>query len=170
MVPPMSPATIIPGAKNSYAEMAMAQHVQTTPTVPRPKDRSAPPLSGNHRLDGSKHSAQTSTGGESSTSEMGHEREPQRQKAKKRKVPSQKAMLSKALAKANQAVLLDNAQNFEGAMDAYRDACDLLRQVMSRSAGDDDRKKLEGIVSPHARFCCLKHANLIRSGIPTKIA
>ena len=55
-------------------------------------------------------------------------------------------MLSKALQKANHAVLLDNAQNFEGAMDAYGDACALLQQVMLRSSGDDDRRKLEAIV------------------------
>lgn len=62
------------------------------------------------------------------------------------KPPSQKAMLSKALQKANTAVLLDNAQNFEGAMQAYSEACELLQQVMARSAGDDDRRKLEAIV------------------------
>lgn len=65
----------------------------------------------------------------------------------KRKAPSQKAMLSKALQKAKHAVLLDNAQNFEGAMDAYRDACALLKQVMARSATDEDRNKLEAVVS-----------------------
>ena len=63
------------------------------------------------------------------------------------KPPSQKAMLSKALQKANTAVLLDNAQNFEGAMQAYSEACALLQQVMARSSGDDDRRKLEAIVS-----------------------
>jgi hypothetical protein len=63
------------------------------------------------------------------------------------KQPSQKAMLSKALQKANTAVLLDNAQNFEGAMQAYSEACSLLQQVMLRSSGDDDRRKLEAIVS-----------------------
>lgn len=66
---------------------------------------------------------------------------------KSRKEPSQKAMLSKALQKANHAVLLDNAQNFEGAMKAYGDACALLQKVMLRSSGDDDRKKLEAVVS-----------------------
>ncbi|KAH8820976.1 hypothetical protein F5884DRAFT_69713 [Xylogone sp. PMI_703] len=61
------------------------------------------------------------------------------------KPPSQKAMLSKALQKANTAVLLDNAQNYEGAMLAYSEACELLHQVMLRTAGDDDRGKLEAI-------------------------
>lgn len=63
------------------------------------------------------------------------------------KQPSQKAMLSKALQKANTAVLLDNAQNFEGAVEAYTEACELLQQVMVRSSGDEDRRKLEAIVS-----------------------
>jgi hypothetical protein len=56
-------------------------------------------------------------------------------------------MLSKALQKANTAVLLDNAQNFEGAMQAYSEACALLQQVMIRSSGDEDRRKLEAIVN-----------------------
>ena len=62
-------------------------------------------------------------------------------------MPSQKAMLSKALQKANAAVVLDNAQNFEGATEAYDQACSLLQQVMMRSSGDEDRRKLEAIVS-----------------------
>lgn len=61
------------------------------------------------------------------------------------KQPSQKAMLSKALQKANTAVLLDNAQNFDGAMQAYSEACSLLQQVMLRSSGDEDKRKLEAI-------------------------
>jgi hypothetical protein len=56
-------------------------------------------------------------------------------------------MLSRALQKANAAVLLDNAQNFDGAMQAYSEACSLLQQVMLRSTGDDDKRKLEAIVS-----------------------
>ncbi|KAF2835021.1 hypothetical protein M501DRAFT_1008807 [Patellaria atrata CBS 101060] len=42
-------------------------------------------------------------------------------------------------------VLLDNAQNFEGAMEAYEDACKLLKQVMVRSTSDEDKRKLESI-------------------------
>jgi len=56
-------------------------------------------------------------------------------------------MLSRALQKANTAVLLDNAQNFEGAMEAYEDACKLLQQVMIRSSQEEDRRKLDAIVS-----------------------
>ena len=83
------------------------------------------------------------TEGESSASSV----RSNRPREHKRKTPSQKAMLSKALQKANHAVLLDNAQNFEGAMGAYADACALLQQVMQRSSGDEDRKKLEAVVS-----------------------
>ncbi|KAF7515011.1 hypothetical protein G7054_g14821 [Neopestalotiopsis clavispora] len=62
-----------------------------------------------------------------------------------KKHPSQKAMLSKALAKANTAVQLDNAQNFEGARISYIEACDLLAHVLARTTGDEDKKKLEAI-------------------------
>ncbi|GAB1217138.1 hypothetical protein ATERTT37_006363 [Aspergillus terreus] len=55
-------------------------------------------------------------------------------------------MLSKALQKANTAVLLDNAANFEGAMEAYNDACQLLQLVMLRSnGGEDEKMKLQEI-------------------------
>lgn len=63
------------------------------------------------------------------------------------KQPSQKAMLSKALQKANAAVQLDNAQNFDAARSAYCEACDLLQQVLERTPGDEDKKKLDAIVS-----------------------
>ncbi|KAF2858839.1 hypothetical protein K470DRAFT_259438 [Piedraia hortae CBS 480.64] len=56
-----------------------------------------------------------------------------------------KALLSKALQKANTAVLLDNAQNFQGALDAYEDACRLLGQVMDRTSGPDDFQKLDDV-------------------------
>jgi hypothetical protein len=56
-------------------------------------------------------------------------------------------MLAKALQRANTAVLLDTAHNFEGAVDSYSDACTLLQQVILRSPEDQDRLKLEAIVS-----------------------
>lgn len=62
---------------------------------------------------------------------------------------SQKTMLSKALQKANTAVLLDNAANYEGAIEAYLDACDLLSHVMYRADGEE-KHKLEDIVSVFA--------------------
>lgn len=67
-------------------------------------------------------------------------------KARGAKPPSQKAMLSRALQKANTAVQLDNAQNFEGARLAYGEACGLLQQVLSKTSGSDDKRKLEAIV------------------------
>ncbi|PGH01165.1 hypothetical protein GX51_05361 [Blastomyces parvus] len=54
-------------------------------------------------------------------------------------------MLSKALQKANAAVLLDNATNYEGAIAAYNDACQLLQHVMHHSGGHDEKQKLEEI-------------------------
>ncbi|KAL8293999.1 hypothetical protein RB597_008167 [Gaeumannomyces tritici] len=66
-------------------------------------------------------------------------------KERSSKQPSQKAMLSRALEKANTAVQLDNARNFEGARQAYAEACDLLHQVLVRTNGEDDKKKLEAI-------------------------
>ena len=68
-------------------------------------------------------------------------------RVQKRKAPSQKAMLSKALQKAHHAVTLDQHSNFEGAMYAYQDACALLQKVMIRSSGIEDREKLDGVVS-----------------------
>ena len=93
------------------------------------------------------------TEGESSASSI----KSSRAKEHRRKTPSQKAMLSKALQKANHAVTLDNAQNFEGAVDAYTDACALLQQVMVRSSGDDDRRKLEAVVSAGLWYCIWSH-------------
>ncbi|KAI0847038.1 hypothetical protein F5Y00DRAFT_254307 [Daldinia vernicosa] len=54
-------------------------------------------------------------------------------------------MLSKALGKANAAVQLDNAQNYAAARDSYLEACDLLQQVLARTNGEEDRRKLEAI-------------------------
>lgn len=62
------------------------------------------------------------------------------QRGRRQRGPSQKAMLSKALQMANTAVLLDNAANFEGAIDAYNEACQLLQLVMVRSNGSEDEK------------------------------
>lgn len=91
------------------------------------------------------------TEGESSASD--HREHQGRQH--KRRAPSQKALLSKALAKANHAVVLDGKANIEGAILAYGDACTLLRQVMIRSSGDDDRRKLEAVVSQLHKSCHL---------------
>ena len=70
-----------------------------------------------------------------------------RSHTREKREKDKKTMLSKALEKANTAVLLDNAQNFEGALHAYNDACRLLQQVMDRTGGDEDKRKLDAIVS-----------------------
>lgn len=88
--------------------------------------------------DGKGHARHRSQGGKGSSDSA---------KNRERSKPSQKAMLSRALEKANTAVQLDNAGNVEGARAAYSEACDLLHQVLVRTSGDDDRKKLEEIVS-----------------------
>lgn len=66
--------------------------------------------------------------------------------------PSRNSVLRKALQKAKTAVELDNAQIFQGARSDYQEACDLLHQVLLRTAGDEDKKSLEGIVSPRPRL------------------
>lgn len=71
-----------------------------------------------------------------------------------------KMTLSKALQKANDAVLLDNAQNYRDAIYAYKEACNLLAHVMGRTTGEDDKSKLSAIVSivrldlDHLLTCC----------------
>ncbi|KAF1916103.1 hypothetical protein BDU57DRAFT_474031 [Ampelomyces quisqualis] len=75
--------------------------------------------------------------------EDSHQRTPPRTRERREK--DKKTMLSRALQKANTAVLLDNAQNFEGATEAYEDACKLLQQVMIRSSAEEDRRKLDAI-------------------------
>ncbi|KAK2762772.1 hypothetical protein FQN54_000946 [Arachnomyces sp. PD_36] len=74
---------------------------------------------------------------------------------------SHKTMLSKALQKANTAVLLDNAANFEGAIEAYTDACHLLQQVMQRTNGEE-KQKLEEIRSTYSsRILELKRLDIV---------
>ncbi|OAL17631.1 hypothetical protein AYO22_11421 [Fonsecaea multimorphosa] len=72
-------------------------------------------------------------------------------RVKSHRSPTQKTMLSKALAVANNAVLLDNAQNIEGAIEAYAEACDLLQQVLIRSSVLDDRKRLSDIRNAYSK-------------------
>lgn len=70
------------------------------------------------------------------------------------KQPSQKAMLSHALQKANTAVQLDNSQDFIAARSAYTEACSLLEQVLQRTTAQDDQRKLEAIVSDSELSAC----------------
>lgn len=141
----------------------------------------AAPESDAHRATPPQHRSRSST---SASREPTHRPSSSRdhQDRRERRERDKKTMLSRALQKANTAVLLDNAQNFEGAMEAYSDACSLLEQVMIRTSGEEDRRKLESIVrishlsgeaevtdycpaqniyEPHRRI------TTIRSGIPT---
>ncbi|PVH96380.1 hypothetical protein DM02DRAFT_535467, partial [Periconia macrospinosa] len=108
------------------------------------RDTAQPPQSAGHERSFSKE--QDSRGRSDSTSSRlddGYLSTPPRTRERREK--DKKAMLSRALQKANTAVLLDNAQNFEGAMEAYSDACKLLQQVMIRSTGEEDKRKLDSI-------------------------
>ena len=59
-----------------------------------------------------------------------------------------RAILREALQNANLAVLRDNEQDPEGAMQAYSETCDLLQDLMLRSRIiDEDKRKVEEIVS-----------------------
>jgi len=53
--------------------------------------------------------------------------------------------------------MLDNAQDFQGAIQAYSEACVLLQQLMEEPALIDDCQRIATIVSPWARVhlvCC----------------
>ncbi|KAK3991460.1 hypothetical protein QBC44DRAFT_341047 [Cladorrhinum sp. PSN332] len=89
------------------------------------------------------HSRNRSTGANGSVDATGSSKN--RERDRPGKPPSQKAMLSKALQKANTAVQLDNVQNFEAARRAYAEACSVLQQVLMRTAGEEDRRKLDAI-------------------------
>ena len=153
-----SPATPLSAISRSAQYAGLEALQPSTATDPASASRGDGALSRNRSRDGdrksggrghSRHRDGGGSGGAGGTgvaSSASSTRSRDRDKSTE-KQPSQKAMLSKALQKANTAVLLDNAQNFDGAMDAYREACSLLGQVMSRSAGDDDKRKLEAIVS-----------------------
>jgi hypothetical protein len=90
------------------------------------------------------------------------------ERPQRRKAPSQKAMLSKALQKAHHAVTLDQHSNYEGAMHAYQEACALLQKVMVRSSGPEDRLKLDAVVSRTAPERAAGLLLIQRSAIRTK--
>lgn len=66
---------------------------------------------------------------------------------KKSSEKAHQAMLSKALKKADTAVELDNAQDLQGARSAYQEAWNMLQQVVIRMKGDEEKTRLEAIVS-----------------------
>lgn len=63
-----------------------------------------------------------------------------------------RTMLERALGKAHTAVTLDHAGNFEGAMEAYEDACELLTEVIEMPGQENDREKLYDIVSTRCSY------------------
>ena len=131
-----SPDTSAPGPLFSPRTTARLRHTDRRRTSASVRHRS--------RDDPSKGSKSSgTTEGESSASD--HRVRVER--PQKRKAPSQKAMLSKALQKAHHAVTLDQHSNYEGAMHAYEEACSLLQKVMIRSSGVEDRLKLDAVVS-----------------------
>lgn len=87
--------------------------------------------------------------------------------SRNRSIP-QKAMLESALERAHTAVTLDNAGNFEGAVEAYRGACALLTEVMGRAGGDGDRAQLQTIVSHRLSSWSLSCSACTRSHLPSR--
>ncbi|OAL01263.1 hypothetical protein IQ06DRAFT_248251 [Phaeosphaeriaceae sp. SRC1lsM3a] len=164
---PLGSPAIIGGhdrdARHDTARLATARR----PSVPTTREsvQKAPQSAGHRQASSRDHSRNTSRDhqrsgthnhsrstskdhhrSESSTSarlEDTYQGTPPRSREKREK--DKKTMLSRALQKANTAVLLDNAQNFEGATEAYEDACKLLQQVMIRSSAEEDRRKLDAI-------------------------
>lgn len=77
-------------------------------------------------------------------------------------------ILNKALQIANTAVLIDNARNDESAIQAYLEASSLLQQVMKRSSVEDDKQRLEALVSDFSRgatklYCYLIDVDIYQS-------
>lgn len=66
----------------------------------------------------------------------------------------EKLILSRALQKANTAVQLDRAQNFEGAIKAYRDANQLLQEVqeLEKDSSELGKRRIDVIVSSQLIF------------------
>jgi hypothetical protein len=62
-------------------------------------------------------------------------------------IHSRRFLLKEALHKANNAVFFDNRQNWQDALRAYGDSVGLLNQVVRMNLEDEDRRKLEAIVS-----------------------
>jgi hypothetical protein len=152
---PVTPLSAISRSAQYAGLEALRPSTATDPAAASPGDRASSRNrsgEGDRKSPGRSHSRHCEGGGSGGAGGTGvaSSASPTRSRDRDKsseKQPSQKAMLSKALQKANTAVLLDNAQNFNGAMEAYREACSLLGQVMSRSSGDDDKRKLEAIVS-----------------------
>lgn len=135
--------------KNGEA-VAMSVHYMRTSTQPasKPVDNVASQYISQVSRPSTRERRPGTSGQEGSIDSTSSSNAPTR--ARSHRSPTQKTMLSKALAQANTAVLLDNAQNIEGAIEAYAEACDLLQQVLVRSSDMDDRRKLSAIRSTYS--------------------
>lgn len=60
---------------------------------------------------------------------------------------SRRFLLEEALHKANDAVFFDHHQHYEDAIVKYGDSCALLGQVMRTHLEEDDKRKIEAVVS-----------------------
>ena len=60
---------------------------------------------------------------------------------------SRRFLLEEALQKANDAVFFDHHQHYEDAILRYGDSCALLGQVMRTHLEEDDKRKIEAVVS-----------------------
>ena len=60
---------------------------------------------------------------------------------------SRRFLLEEALQKANDAVFFDRHQHYEDAILQYGDSCALLGQVMRTHLEEDDKWKIEAVVS-----------------------
>ena len=85
------------------------------------------------------HSSRENVGKNPSTSPPGRKRSSRDR--------DKKLILSKALSRANDAVNLDNEQDYVSAVSAYEEACRLLDTVMSQTTVEYERQKLRTIVN-----------------------
>ena len=147
---PLSKTRIKPGSKNSFAKVTRqpAQALPQSSSMNSTLSPSESPLQRDEQELRNRRPRDDPTSREASSASNQDNVE----KVRRKKTPSQKAMLSQALQKANHAVVLDNAQNFTGAIESYKDACDLLQQVMQRSSGDEEKRKLDAIVGYQCRI------------------
>ena len=140
-------------------EHGLSLHHAPPAEPPRPSDmtthESTMPHTQNGQFNGHSRSRSTGARGSADTTVSSRSRDRDhrdRERDRTGRPPSQRTMLSKALEKANTAVQLDNAQNFEGARRAYAEACAALQQVLLRTSGEEDRRKLEAIVSADGSY------------------
>ncbi|KAG9667709.1 hypothetical protein KCU99_g2633, partial [Aureobasidium melanogenum] len=135
---------------NDEAQLTSATFTPTTPGLLTPNsyvnsDYFGSTASASSSYDKSPHALPPRTSSRQNGSISRQDISPAESSSSRGRSQDKKMMLSKALEKANTAVLLDNAMNYEGALEAYRDACRLLENVLDRTSTPDDRRKLDAI-------------------------